>query len=189
MSVNTIAEIAVRLPFNTSKRLLEECQKKFLLPWQVIAISLGESLGEPVKIEIPESYSYFYTLSDLLKTDSFNLRHKPEQKKLFLLILSQIIKRTSPEKFAKVANTLRGTVRAYFGRTLEEVESTGSGHEAARIDGTEWFASVGNPWDRKQKILETLMRRLEFSPDYAWMISHVPASKQLHLRGIRPTSV
>jgi SeqA protein C-terminal domain len=182
MSEQTLKTV-IHLPISTSKRLLDECQKKFLLPAQVIAISLGEALSEPVVIQIPHHYSYVYPPSAFLNTSN-TLRPIGEQKKLYLQILSQIITGTTSAKFEEVANTLHGTSRTYFGRSQEAVEGTGSSNEAASIRDTKWFASVNNSGDTKQKILTKLMRLLGFSPDYVSMISNVPYYRQLRFRGI-----
>jgi hypothetical protein len=176
-------KMVIRLPVSTSKRLLEECQKRFLLPTQLIAISLGETLSEPVVIQIPHHYSCVYPPSAFLKTSNL-LRPIGEQKKLYLQILSQIIKGTTSAKFEEVAKSLIGRSRAYFGRSREAVEGTGSSNEAASIPDTGWFASVNNSGETKQKILTRLMRPLGFSPEYVLMISNVPYFRQLRFCGI-----
>jgi len=184
MSAIAILETTVKLHSTTSERLLTECQKKFLLPRQVVAVSLGEDLKEPVVFKIPEYYSCIRPPSAFFMEPDLYIRRQRHQKKLYLLILSQIINGVSPEQFAAVAKALHGTKRVYLGASRAAVELTGRNNQAAHIPDTEWWASVNVSGEKKQQILTGLMRALKFSPDYARMISRVPNHRKLQVQGI-----
>lgn len=181
MSAEEFARITVRLPFPTVKELINQCEREYLLPRQVIARSLGQSLGEPVIFKIPEQDKWFLRdykdFSDLEKQEEI-WRPLGDQKKIYLSILSQIVK-AMPEKFDEVALSLQlqGTKRTYFGRSRAEVETTGKSNEAAKIPDTERWASVNKAGDKKQKTLSDLMRPLGFSRDYIELMSWAPCRK------------
>lgn len=175
--------MTVPLPYATSERLLAECQEKFLLPRQVVARSLGETLNEPTLITIPDKYVRKCPLSEFSKFYISDPRDKGHQKNLYLLIVSQIVKATTDEKFAEVIKhkPLQGTRRVYFGRSREEVESRRSNTQVEPIPETEWFADVHNSGQKKQQILEHLMQELQYSDDYTWMVSRIPNHQRLPL--------
>ena len=80
-----------------------------------------------------------------------------------------------PDKFAEVAPTLNGRERAYFGKSREQVEATGTSNKAAPIPHTEWWAAVDNDRFWKKKTLTRLMLGLGgFSEDYIDIISGAP---------------
>ena len=181
MSAEEFARIAIWLPFPTVKELINQCEREYLLPRQVIVRKLGQSLGEgePVIFKIPEQDKWYLRdykdFSALQKREEI-WRPLGDQKKIYLSILSQIVK-AMPEKFDEVALSLRGTKRAYFGRCRAEVETTGKSNEAAKIPDTERWASVNKAGDKKQKTLSDLMRPLGFSRDYVELISWAPCRK------------
>lgn len=176
----------IRLNFQTVRSIIHQCEKEYLLPRQVIARGVGESLGEPVIFKIPGQDRWYlpdYKDVSALRERQAGWRPLGDQKKVYLSLLSQIV-RAMPDKFAEHALSLHGTTRAYFGRSRAEVEHTGQGNEAARIPETEWWASVNNAGDRKQKTLAALMGELGFSADYIALISWAPCYKFPKLSGI-----
>jgi hypothetical protein len=175
--------LTLQLRAETAKRLLDECQKQFLTPKQVIAKALGLDFTEPAIINIPESYAHVFPAADFVKENRLP-RKRGHQEDLYLLILSQIIKGVSSEKFGSAATQIDGTKRIYFSKDKNEIESTGSSNTAKRIPQSDWYAAVNNPYDRKEKILSELMERLGFSDDYIWLLSKVPSFEQLRLRGV-----
>jgi hypothetical protein len=89
----------------------------------------------------------------------------------YLGILSELY-RGNTAKFEEVAPTIRGRIRTYFGRTREEIESTGSSNEAAPIPETPWFATVNNSDAKRSDIVQTLMTHMGgFSYEYIRMVS------------------
>jgi hypothetical protein len=172
------------LSFQIARALIHQCEREFLLPRQVVARSVGLSLGEPTIIQIPQPYFLrdFENFKELQQRGIVN-RPRGEQKQIYLGIISQIA-RALPEKFAEVAPTLRGNQRVYFGRSRGEVEGTGSSNEAARIPDTDWFASVNNGANKKASILLDLMLGLGFSRDYTYMIAWSPNDKFPRFDGI-----
>lgn len=169
--------MTVWLSFSTAKELICQCERENLLPRQVIARSLGQSLVEPVIFKIPGQDKWYlrdYKDFDALKEREEDWRPVGDQKKIYLSILSQIVK-AMPEKFDEVAFSLHGTKRAYFGRSRAEVEAPPSkSNEAAKIPDTERWASVNNEGRKKQKTLSDLMYPLGFSRDYVELISWAP---------------
>ena len=88
----------------------------------------------------------------------------------FLRILAQLYKH-GRERFEEAAPTIRGTRRAYFGRTRDEVYSTGSSNLAEKIPEAPWYVSSNNSGSRKATIVYDLMCRMQFSITYSHMIS------------------
>jgi hypothetical protein len=190
MTAEQFVTAKTRLPLNSIKALVHECEQDYLLPRQVIARSLGgmeENLGEAVLFNIPYrdrrgSQSYGDLLA-IQKREPIGLRRN-QQKRVYLSILSQIAK-AKPEKFAEVARTQYGTKRTYIARTRGEVEGTGKRNEASSVPETGWFASVNNSGELKQKILAELMRGIGgFSEDYIEIISRAPCEMFPALLGI-----
>ena len=107
-----------------------------------------------------------------------------EQKRVYLSVLSQIVKAV-PAGFAAHAPSLRGSRRVYFARSRSEVSHTGKSNEPAKIPETDWWVSVNNAGERKQRTLADLMSRLGFSADYIDLVSWAPCYKFPELRGIR----
>jgi hypothetical protein len=181
MNIEEFARVTACLSFATAKELISQCEREYLLPRQVIARSLGQSLGEPVIFKIPEQDKWY--LRDYKDFSAIQKREEiwrpiGDQKKIYLSILSQIVK-AMPEKFDEVALSppLHGTKRAYFGRSRAEVETTGKRNEAAKIPDTERWASVNNAGNKKQKTLSDLMFPLGFSRNYIELISWAPCRK------------
>lgn len=167
----------LQLPFPLAKALIHQCEREFLLPRQIIARAVGVSLGEPIILQIPQSYFLRdYADFEALKNRDVVARPRGEQKDIFLGILSQIV-RALPSEFAHVAPLSHGRNRKYFGHSIEEIENTGNNNHAARIPGTDWFTSVNNGANRKASILSDVMSKLRFSLDYTYMISWAPCDK------------
>jgi len=179
MNANEFVSATIPIPFRTAKAIIHQCEKEYLLPRQVIARSFGEPepFGEPIIFKIPgqdRCHLPDYKDFSALQTRKPVGRRKGGQKKVYLSVLSQIIK-AMPQKFAECAKP-HGTKRPYFGRSREDVEHTGRSNEANKIPETEaeWWASVNNSGDKKQTILADLMRLLGFSADYIALISWAP---------------
>jgi len=181
MSAKESTRITVRLRFETVRAIVHECERDYLLPRQVIGRGADENLDEPVIFKIPGQDKWF--LRDYKDFSALEKREEVwrpwgDQKKIYLSILSQIAK-AMPERFEKVALSppLHGTKRAYVGRSRAEIETTGSGNEAARIPETELWASVNKDGPKKHKTLHDIMAPLGFSPDYVELISWAPCRK------------
>ena len=87
----------------------------------------------------------------------------------FLQILAFLYKR-GRRRFDEAAPTVRGTRRVYFGRTSDEVYSTGSSNLPAKIPEAPWYVSSNNDGSRKASIVYDLMTRMQFSSAYAYMV-------------------
>jgi len=85
------------------------------------------------------------------------------------------------KRFDAVAPKIEGTVRRYFGRTAEEVESTGNSNVSAPIPESPWFASVNNSNTTRSRIVFDLMLAMEFSYDYAKMVSGLCLRREARL--------
>ncbi len=89
--------------------------------------------------------------------------------KRYLSILSALYQGSS-KAFDAAVPKLRGTIRTYFGRTREEVESTGRSNDAAPIPDTPWFASINNSDFRRFQNVAAVMTHMGFSYDYSQMV-------------------
>jgi len=180
MNGEEFRKITVWLSFTIVKELVSQCEREYLLPRQIIARGLGQNLGEPVIFRIPEQDKWYlrdYKDFSALQQRKEIWRPLGDQKKVYLSILSQIVK-AMPKKFDEVALSLHGTKRAYFGRSRAEIEAPPSkSNEAAKIPDTDRWASVNKSGDKKQKTLSDLMRPLGFSHDYIELISWAPCRK------------
>jgi hypothetical protein len=88
----------------------------------------------------------------------------------FLRILS-LLYTLGKRRFEEAAPTVRGTRRVYFGRTADEVYSSGSTNLPAKIPDAPWYVSSNNDGSRKASIVYDLMCRMQFSTAYAYMVS------------------
>lgn len=76
-------------------------------------------------------------------------------------------------RFEDAAPTIHGTRRVYFGRTADEVYSTGSTNLPKKIPDAPWYVSVNNDGSRKACIVYDLMCAMQFSTAYARMVSSI----------------
>ncbi len=123
-----------------------------LPPAELIALSTGQRTKEPFLF------------------DPAVLPPAGQEQTRFVLVLSHLYQR-SPAAFDKAAPNVKGTKRVYFGRTAQEVFSTGSSNTPMRIPDSPWFVTVNNPFDRKAAIVERVMLHMGFSSDYPSMIA------------------
>lgn len=123
-----------------------------ILPEDVIRVAAGLRSREPFLIDVNRL------------DQRFSLGRR------FLTILAEL-SRGDNVLFGNSVPKVRGTVRTYFGRSPEEVESTGSSNNAKPITGTVWFVSVNNSDDKRKQIVASVMQHMGFSPAYVTMIS------------------
>jgi len=90
----------------------------------------------------------------------------------FLAVLSFLYQR-SKGKFDVVAPTVKGTRRKYFGHTFKEVYSTGSNNDARQVPSTPWWVSVNSAGPRKARIVEGIMRGMNFGAEYTHMVASI----------------
>jgi SeqA protein C-terminal domain len=105
-----------------------------------------------------------------------------KDKKRFLSILSALY-RGSNNRFDKAAADVHGTRRKYFGRTANEVSSTGSSNWPEKIPDSPWYVSINNSAERKWRIIYELMTKMQFSSEYAQMIASICLARQARLPG------
>lgn len=141
-----------RLPNELLGTLMQHAVQHLIPPGEIVALSVGGRTREPFLF------------------DPSALPPAGQEQTRFTLILSYLYQH-APAKFDEVVPTIYGTRRTYFGRTPEEIESTGSSTRAMRIQRSPWFVNVNNPHDLKARIVEQVMRKMGFSADYASMIS------------------
>jgi SeqA protein C-terminal domain len=142
----------VRLPSALLATLMQHAVQHLIPPAEIVALSVGGRTKEPFLF------------------DPSALPPSGQEQTRLTLILSYLYQQ-APAKFDEVVATIHGTKRTYFGRTAEEVESTGSSTRAMRIPHSPWFVNVNNPHDLKARIIERVMRKMGFSGDYASMIA------------------
>jgi hypothetical protein len=188
MKAEQLTRATILLPLATAKTIIHQCELEFLLPRQVLARCFGNDIAEPVIFRIPGQDRFLPpTDEELLQpekrcAEGRGVRH---QQRIYLSILAQLLK-AKPKKFAEVAPRLHGRDRVYFGRSREEVETTGSSNKAESIPDSAWWASVDNDRERKRTILTKLMRAVGgFSEDYIHIISQAPYRKFPMLSEIR----
>jgi hypothetical protein len=141
-----------RLPTELLAELMRHAMQHLIPPSELIALSTGQPTKEPFLF------------------DPAALPPAGQEQTRFVLILSHLYQR-APVAFDRAAPTVRGTKRVYFGRTANEVSSTGSSNTPMRIPDSPWFVTVNNPFDRKAAIVQRVMLHMGFSPDYASMIA------------------
>jgi hypothetical protein len=152
LAVTTPEYKPTKLPRELLGQLMRHAVEHLLPPAELIAISTGQRTKEPFLF------------------DATVLPPAGQEQTRFVLVLSHLYQR-SPVAFDKAAPTVKGTKRVYFGRTAEEVFSTGSSNTPMRIPGSPWFVTVNNPFDRKAAIVERVMLHMGFSADYASMVA------------------
>jgi hypothetical protein len=140
------------LPNELLACLMQHAVQHLIPPAEIVALSVGGRTKEPFLF------------------DPSALPPAGQEQTHFTLILSYLYEQ-APAKFDEVVATIYGTKRTYFGRTPEEIESTGSSTRAMSIPQSPWFVNVNNPHDLKARIVERVMRKMGFSADYASMIS------------------
>lgn len=101
----------------------------------------------------------------------------------FLSILAEL-HRGDNKLFEVAAPKVRGTVRTYFGRTAEEVESTGNSNYATQISDSPWFVTVNNSDAKRTQIVASVMHHIGFSPAYVAMISRLCTKHEATLPSI-----
>ena len=101
----------------------------------------------------------------------------------FLSILAEL-HRGDGKLFETAAPKVRGTVRTYFGRTAEEVESTGSSNYATQIPDSPWFVTVNNSEAKRTQIVSAVMQHMGFSSAYVAMISRLCTDHEPRLPSI-----
>lgn len=101
----------------------------------------------------------------------------------FLSILAEL-HRGDSKLFETAAPKIRGTVRTYFGHTVEEVESTGSSNYATQIPDSPWFVTVNNSEVKRTQIVSAVMHYMGFSSAYAAMISRLCTDHEARLPSI-----
>jgi negative regulator of replication initiation len=136
--------------------------KHLVPPDDVIRIAAGRWTKEPFLIS-PEQVSGSY-----------------QEKQRYQSILSALYK-GSKRRFDEAAPKVRGTRRTYFGRTSEEVYSTGNSNWPEKIPDSPWYVSVNNDGNRKARIIYDLMTEMEFSSEYSQMISSLCWSREARL--------
>ena len=121
-----------------------------ILPDDVIRLAAGLRPREPFLISAAELNWSFYLGAH------------------YRSILSALYRGNST-LFETAAPQVRGTVRTYFARTAEEIESTGNSNNAAPIPETPWYASINNSNQRRSEIVAKVMSHMGFSDDYSEM--------------------
>jgi hypothetical protein len=140
------------LPKELLRAALEHAVHHLLPPSELIALSTGRRTKEPFLF------------------DPLALPRGGNEQTRFVHILSYLYQR-APTEFDKVAPTVRGSKRVYFGHSAEEVFSTGSSNYPLAIPKSDWFVTVNNAHDRKAAIVERVMRGMGFSSEYSRMIA------------------
>jgi hypothetical protein len=140
-----------RLPRDLIAQLMRHAVEHLVPPAELISLGVGQRTKEPFLF------------------DPAALPAAGQEQNRFVLILSYLYQH-DPAGFDRIAPTVKGTKRVYFGRTANEVFSTGSSNKPMRIPESPWFVTVNNPADRKAAIVERVMRGMGVSEDYARMI-------------------
>lgn len=141
-----------KLPKELLADLMRHAVQHLIPPSEIIALSGGRRTKEPFLF------------------DPALLPPAGQEQTRFVLVLSHLYQR-APADFDRAAPTVKGTKRVYFGRTADEVFSTGSSNTPMRIPESPWFVTVNNPFDRKAAIVERVMIGMGFSAEYASMIA------------------
>ncbi len=140
------------LAAETFVAVCEHAVKYVLTPEDVIRLSGGRRSVEPILLDtsnLPTSFRY-------------GVR--------YLGILSVLFHADS-DGFENAVSKIRGTIRTYFAKSGEEIESTGQSNHSGPIPNSPWFASVNNSEVKRRENIALVMRYMEFSSDYAFMIS------------------
>jgi hypothetical protein len=146
------------------RTICEYAINEAILPEDVLRLAAGVKPREPFLVDPAE----------LVRTFHLGKRFVSILRALYL---------GNPKKFDSAAPLLHGTVRTYFGTTREQVEKTGTSNSAAAIPDTPWFVSVNNSQARRSQIVADLMNLMEFSYEYASMISGLCVSHTARLPG------
>jgi negative regulator of replication initiation len=150
------------VPRQIAGPIADYCRENFIHPTDLFLQCLGQETRQPFLID-PEAVQ------------------GRNQRTRYLRLLCFLCS-NAPRQFEKAVAEYRGHVRKLFGKTREEVESTGSSNVAERLCDTGWFVAVGMGGYSKMNRIYTVMCRMGFTPDYSQAVAWFPSDGAFRIR-------
>ncbi len=125
------------------------------------SVRIGEGATEILRrlLGVTDAKKAPSELSEYLDSSSFRIKRKAIDK--FLGILSHVYER-NPEDFKKVL-AITGRNRKYYALSNQELEDSGRSVFPKKIPGSRYWVVTNNDTQKKQRMLEDVLRVLGYS--------------------------